>query len=93
MSHTFTINWTNDIIVKKLDKDLDDTIAVLLGTASSDLKVTNFNGKSFERQVSILFHGDGTATLTVTRTSANGKVDTITIDVKRGIWMRDEHLG
>jgi len=46
-----------------------------------------------ERQDSIVFHGDGTATLTITRTSGNGKVDTFTIDVKRGIWMRDEFLG
>jgi hypothetical protein len=93
MSHTFTINFTNDILAKGLDRDHDDTVAYLLGTANSDLNVTNFNGKSFERQVNFIFHGDGTATLTITRTSANGTVDTITVDARKGIWLRDDHIG
>ncbi len=92
-THSFTIDWTNDILVRTLDHDLDDTVTYLLGNATSDLKATGFNGQSMERQDSIVFHGDGTATLTITRTSGNGKVDTFTIDVKRGIWMRDEFLG
>ncbi|MDP4199210.1 MAG: hypothetical protein Q8922_05565 [Bacteroidota bacterium] len=93
MSHLFTVDFTNDVLVKGLDRDNDDTVAYLLGNASSDFKVTNFNGRSFERQTAIVFHGDGTATLTITRTSANGTVDTITIDVRKGIWLRDDHIG
>jgi len=93
MTHSFTMNWTNDILVKALDKDWDEDVAYLLGNASSDFKATGFKGKTFERQVAIVFHGDGTATLTVTRTSGNGKTDTFTIDVKRGTWTRDDHIG
>ena len=92
-SHTFTINWTNDILVKIHDGDMDEDEAALLGNASSDFKAVGFNGNTFERQVNIVFHGDGTATLTITRTTGNGKVDTFTIDVKRGIWERDDHIG
>ncbi|GEM_PF-2426034 len=92
-THTFTINWTNDILVKTHDNDWDEDVAYLLGNGSSDFKAVGFNGNSFERAVSIVYHGDGTATLTVTRTSGNGTVDTFTIDAKRGIWLRDDHIG
>jgi hypothetical protein len=93
MSHNFTINFTNDILVKGLDKDDDDTVAYLLGSATSDLKVSKYDGKSFERQVAIAFHGDGTATLTITRISGNGKVDIITVDARKGLWLRNDHIG
>ena len=85
-SHTFTMNWTNDILVKGFDNDVNDTVVYILGNANSDFKATGFKGNTFERQINIVFHGDGTATLTITRTSGNGKTDTFTIDVKRGIW-------
>jgi hypothetical protein len=93
MSHNFTINFTNDILVKGLDKDDDDTVVYILGSATSDLKVSKYDGKSFERQVAIAFHGDGTATLTITRISANGKVDIITVDARKGLWLRNDHIG
>ncbi|HET6400892.1 MAG TPA: hypothetical protein VFH95_05770 [Candidatus Kapabacteria bacterium] len=93
LTHSFTMNWTNDVLAKGLDNDMDMEVAYLLGNASSDFKAVGFKGANFERQVAIVFHGDGTATLTVTRTSGNGTVDTFTIDVKRGIWLRDEHIG
>lgn len=93
MTHSFTMNWTNDVLVKALDNAWDEDVAYLLGNGSSDFKAVGFKGKTFERQVAIVFHGDGTATLTVTRTSGNGTVDTFTIDVKRGTWERDDHIG
>ena len=93
IQHTFTINWTNDTLIRTDDHDGDGEVTYLLGTGNSDFKAIGPNGGSFDRQVNIVFHGDGTATLNVTRTSGNGKVDTFTIDVKRGLWLRDEHLG
>jgi hypothetical protein len=92
-THTFTINWTNDILVKVFDPIIDENVTFLLGNASSDFKAVGFRDSSFERQVSIVFNGDGTATLTVTRISGDGKTDTFTIDVERGIWLRDDHIG
>lgn len=90
MTHSFTINFANDTLIRTVDKeDMDDTVAYLLGSASSDFKATNFNGVSFERQIAIVFHGDGTATLTITRTSSNGQTDTHTVDVKRGLWLHE----
>jgi hypothetical protein len=93
MRHEFTINFTNDILAKGLDKDEDEVVAYLLGSANSDLKVSKYDGKSFERQVAIAFHGDGTATLTITRISADGKVDIITVDARKGLWLRDDRIG
>jgi hypothetical protein len=43
--------------------------------------------------VNIVFHGDVTATLTITRTSSDGKVDIITIDVRRGEWVKNDRIG
>lgn len=92
-SHTFTINWTNDILVKVYDPFMGENVTYLLGNASSDFKAVGFRDSTFERQISIVFNGDGTATLTVTRTSGNGKTDTFTIDVRYGIWLRDIRIG
>ncbi len=87
-SHTFTMNWTNDTLVKVHDAWMGQDVTFLLGDGSSDFKAVGFRDSTFERQVSIVYHGDGTATLTVTRTSGNGKTDTFTIDVRYGIWLR-----
>jgi len=88
-SHTYTINFTNDLLIRTYDDELKDTVVYLQGNANSDFKAVGFKGQTFERKVDIVFNGDGTATLTVTRTSGNGKTDTFTIDVKKGIWLRD----
>jgi hypothetical protein len=88
-SHTYTINFTNDLLLRTYDDELKDTVVYLQGNANSDFKAVGFKGQTFERKVDIVFNGDGTATLTVTRTSGNGKTDTFTIDVKKGIWLHD----
>jgi hypothetical protein len=88
-THTYTINFTNDLLIRTYDDELKDTVVYLQGNANSDFQAVGFKGQTFERKVDIVFNGDGTATLTVTRTSGNGKTDTFTIDVKRGIWLRD----
>ncbi len=93
MTHSFTVHWTNDTLVKAMDNDEDGYVAYLLGNASSDFNAVGFKGVAFQRQVAIVFHGDGTATLTITRITGNGKTDTFTIDVKRGIWLRSDHIG
>jgi hypothetical protein len=88
-SHTYTISFTNDLLIRTYDDELKDTVVYLQGNANSDFQAVGFKGQTFERKVDIVFNGDGTATLTVTRTSGNGKTDTFTIDVKKGIWLRD----
>ncbi len=92
-THTFTINWTNDTLIKVFDPFMADYVTYLLGTGSSDFKAVGVRDSTFERQVSIVYNGDGTATLTVTRTSGDGKTDTFTIDVEHGIWLRNDHIG
>lgn len=92
-THTFTMNWTNDTVVKVLDPYFNINVTYLLGTGSSDFKAVGFKDSTFERQVSIDYTGDGNATLTVTRTSGDGKTDTFTINVKYGLWLRDDHIG
>jgi hypothetical protein len=92
-THTFTINWTNDTLVKVYDVWMGQNVSFLLGDGNSDFKAVSFKDSAFERQVSIVYNGDGTATLTITRTSGNGKTDTFTIDVRYGIWLRDDHIG
>jgi hypothetical protein len=92
-THSFTMNWTNDTIVKVYDGVFGVNVTYLLGTGNSTFNATGVKDSSFERQISILYTGDGNATLTITRTSGNGKTDTITIDVKHGIWLRDIFLG
>jgi hypothetical protein len=91
-THTFTMNWTNDILVKVYDAWMGQNVSFLLGDGNSDFKAVGFKDSSFERQVSIVYNGDGTATLTITRTSGDGKTDTFTIDVRYGIWLRDDHI-
>jgi hypothetical protein len=88
-SHTFTKNWTNDILVKVYDVWMGENVSYLLGDGNSDFKAVGFKDSTFERQVSIVYNGDGTATLTITRTSGDGKTDTFTIDVRYGIWKAD----
>ena len=92
-SHTFTINWTNDTLIKVYDAWMGENVSFLLGDGNSDFKAVGYRDSTFERQVSIVYNGDGTATLTVTRTSGNGKTDTFTIDVRYGIWLRDIRIG
>ena len=92
-THTFTMNWTNDTLVKVHDLWMAEDVSFLLGTGNSDFKAVGFKDSTFERQVSIVYNGDGTATLTITRTSGNGKTDTFTIDVRYGIWKADIRLG
>ena len=92
-THSFTMNWTNDTLVKVYDALFGEDVTYLLGTGSSTFNATGVKDTTFERQVSIVYTGDGNATLTITRTSGNGKTDTFTIDVKHGIWLRDIFLG
>ena len=92
-AHSFTMHWTNDTIVKTYDALFGEDVTYLLGTGSSVFNATGVKDTSFERQVSIVYNGDGNATLTITRTSGNGKTDTFTIDVKHGIWLHDIFLG
>ncbi len=92
-THTFTMNWTSDTLVKVYDGWMAENVSFLLGTGSSDFKAVGFKDSTFERQVSIVYNGDGTATLTITRTSGDGKTDTFTIDVRYGIWLRDIRIG
>jgi uncharacterized protein YcfL len=92
-THTFTMNWTNDTLVKIYDNWWGGNVTYLLGTGNSDFKAVGFKDSTFERQVSIVYNGDGTATLTITRISGDGKTDTFTIDVRYGIWLRDDHIG
>jgi hypothetical protein len=87
-THSFTMNWTNDVLVKVYDPFMADSVTFLLGTGSSDFNAVGFRDSTFSRQVSFIFNGDGTATLTITRTSGNGKTDTFTINVRYGIWLR-----
>ena len=91
-THSFTINWTNDTLVKLFDPFFNTYVSVLLGTGNSDFHAVGFRDSTFERQVSIVYNGDGTATLTVTRI-ANGKTDTFTINGEYGIWLRDDRIG
>jgi hypothetical protein len=80
-THSFTINFLNDTLVK--DKDLKHVY--LLGPATSHFEATTPK-YNFQRDVKITFNGDGTAFLDVTRTSGDGTVDSYTIDVKVGYW-------
>ena len=83
ITHTFTINYTNDAFNRAQDGDI-----YLTGNANSSFAATSPKG-NFTRTAQITFNNDQTATLNVTRTSGNGTVDTYTIDVKQGFWLRD----
>jgi hypothetical protein len=84
MTHTFQINHTNDQIYR----DLLSKFVYLVGTGNSSFSATSIKGVNFTRTTQITFNSDGTATLAITRTSGNGTVDTFTIDVKQGWWLR-----
>lgn len=80
-THSFSITFDNDLIVKD---SLDGKKHVYLeGPATSHFEVTTPK-YTFVRDTKITFNGDGTATLEITRTSGDGTVDTYTIDVKVG---------
>jgi hypothetical protein len=89
ITHTFTINYTNDVIKRDLSGEL-----YLVGQASSSFAAAGPKN-SFSRTIAITFNDDATATtdatatLLVTRTSGDGTIDTFTIDVKQGFWLRD----
>jgi len=85
ITHTFTINYTNDT----MKRDLLDGYVYLIGTGNSSFAAVGPKGGTFTRTVQITFNADATATLLVTRTSGDGTVDTFTIDVKQGFWLRD----
>ncbi|HEY3874963.1 MAG TPA: hypothetical protein VGM92_05775 [Candidatus Kapabacteria bacterium] len=91
-THSFTNNWTNDILVKVYDPLFNVYVSCVLGTGNSNFQAVGYRDSSFERQVSIVYHGDGSATLTVTRLG-NGKTDTFTINGEYGIWLRGDHIG
>lgn len=80
-THSFTITFTNDTLVK-----VNDGHCFLEGTATSEFSATTPKGYSFTRHTLITFNGDGTATLEVTRNG--GTVDTYTIDTRWGLWLR-----
>ncbi len=85
ITHTFTINYTNDT----MKRDLIDGYVYLIGTGNSSFTAVGPKGGTFTRTVQITFNADATATLLVTRTTGDGSVDTFTIDVKQGFWLRD----
>ena len=66
-------------LVKALDNVVDEDVAYLLGNGSSDFKAVGLRAKPSSVRSRCVFHGDRTRTLTVTRTSGNGTVDTFTI--------------
>ena len=82
-THSFTINFVGDILVKDADKHV-----YLKGPATSHFEATTPKGYTIVRDTKITFNGDGTALLEVTRTSGDGTVDTYTIDVKVGVFKR-----
>lgn len=65
-----------------------DSLVYLEGSATAHYETTKANGNQIIRDANITFNGDGTATVDVTRTSGDGSVDTYTINVKVGKWLR-----
>ena len=86
MTHSMSITFSNDTLVKKDDKDGKYTY--LKGPATSHFEATTPKGVQIIRDTKITFNGDGTATLEVTRTSGDGTVDVYTIDVKVGKFIK-----
>jgi hypothetical protein len=86
MTHTFSVHFDNDTLVRK--DGSDGKYTYLQGHATSHFTATTLKGYHIERNTDITFNGDGTATLVVTRTSGDGSTDTYTIDVKQGKWLR-----
>ncbi|MEP7235272.1 MAG: hypothetical protein ABI778_08250 [Ignavibacteriota bacterium] len=83
-THSFTISFSNDTLVK----DNDNNHVYLSGPATSHFEATTPKGYNVVRDTKITFNGDGTAALEITRTSGDGTVDTFTIDVKVGYFKR-----
>ncbi len=86
ITYNFDATFTNDTIVQSSDNGRKHVY--LSGPATSHLSATTTKGVTFTRDTKITFNGDGTATLEVTRTSGDGSVDTYTVDVKVGYWLR-----
>lgn len=82
MTFLLNMHFDNDKIVKDADG-----YTRLEGPATSHFEATTPK-TTFVRDTKIQFNGDGTATLEITRTSGDGSVDTITIDVKKGIFKK-----
>ncbi|MBS1902545.1 MAG: hypothetical protein JSS75_02455 [Bacteroidetes bacterium] len=85
-THSFSITFVGDTIVQSTDNGRQHTF--LKGPATSHFTAATPKGYTFTRDTKITFNGDGTAVLDVTRTSGDGTVDTYTIDVKVGQWLR-----
>jgi hypothetical protein len=80
-----TINFSNN----ELHREDKDSPVWMTGTATSHYTATGQNGLSIERDVNATFNGDGTATLAITRTNAQGTTtDSCTVDVKRGRFLK-----
>ncbi len=86
MTYSLSVDFDNDKIVRK--DDGNGKYAYLEGPATSHFEASSSNGRSVVRDTKITFHGDGYATLEVTRTSGDGSVDTYSVDVKVGKWLK-----
>lgn len=86
MTYALSVDFDNDKIIRK--DDGNGKYTYLEGPATSHFEAITPKGYEVVRDTKITFNGDGTATLEVTRTSGDGSVDTYTIDVKVGKWLR-----
>jgi hypothetical protein len=86
MTYSLAVDFDNDKIIRK--DDGNGKYTYLEGPATSHFEATTSNGRSVIRDTKITFHGDGYATLEVTRTSGDGSVDTYSVDVKVGKWLK-----
>lgn len=86
MDYSLSVNFENDELIRK--NEGNGKYAYLKGPATSHFEASTSNGRSIVRDTKITFHGDGYATLEVTRTSGDGSVDTYSIDVKVGKWLK-----
>ena len=86
MTHSMTINFIGDTLIEKKEGSLKHSF--LKGPATSHFTATTSKGVNIVRDTKITFNGDGTAILEITRTSGDGSVDTYTVDVKVGVWLR-----
>jgi hypothetical protein len=86
MTHSLSMQFLGDTLIRQ--DNGNDKYAYLKGPATSHFEATTAKGVHIIRDTKITFNGDGTATLEVTRTSGDGTVDTYTIDVKVGKWLR-----
>lgn len=86
LNYLLSVTFDNDEIIRK--NDGSGKYTYLKGPATSRFEASASNGRSVVRDTKITFHGDGYATLEVTRTSGDGTVDTYSIDVKVGKWLK-----